>query len=124
MVGVLEKVGKRGTVIAAIIIGVIGIYMQYGREMSVVASYVTMHGEMCENDLSICLNKVWNDKEQGAIEDEILKRYTENSFRNIRFSQGMDKTEMLRVNVYLNRRERKKGKEMFHFEYHPCLPEL
>lgn len=87
--------------------------------IEVVNSYNSVYAESSEIFLCVSLNQLWNVRSDESIKDEILKRYLENSFCNVKFtkSDSLEDIDLFVVDVFLNRREKQKGRVLFEFTY-------
>lgn len=83
------------------------IYLQYGRDVSVVNSNLSLSGEFYEQRLTIVANKLFiTDKEQFA--KEMIERTIDNSFRDMMFSYDIPGyPNRIEISVYTNELSRK-----------------
>lgn len=83
------------------------IYLQYGRDVSVVNSNLSLSGEFYEQRLTIVANKLFiTDKEQFA--KEMIERTIDNSFRDMMFSYDIPEyPNRIEISVYTNELSRK-----------------
>lgn len=83
------------------------IYLQYGRDVSVVNSNLSLSGEFYEQRLTIVANKLFiTDKEQFA--KEMIERTIDNSFRDMMFSYDIPGyPNRIEISVYRNELSRK-----------------
>ena len=89
------------------------IYLQYGRDVSVVNSNLSLSGEFYEQRLTIVANKLFiTDKEQFA--KEMIERTIDNSFRDMMFSYDIPGyPNRKEISVYTNELSRKLFKKNF-----------
>lgn len=89
------------------------IYLQYGRDVSVVNSNLSLSGEFYEQRLTIVANKLFiTDKEQFA--KEMIERTIDNSFRDMMFSYDIPGyPNRIEISVYTNELSRKLFKKNF-----------
>lgn len=83
------------------------IYLQYGRNVSVVNSNLSLSGGFYEQRLTIVANKIFiTDKEQFA--EEIIERTIDNSFPDMMFSYDITGyPNRIEISVYTNELSRK-----------------
>lgn len=99
---------KRFVVVAVfLVLFAILIYLQYGRDVSVVNSNVSLSGEFYEQRLTIVANKIFiTDKKQFA--EEMIERTIDNSFRDMMFSYDIaGYPNRIEISVYTNELSRK-----------------
>ncbi len=99
---------KRFVVVAVfLVLFAILIYLQYGRDVSVVNSNLSLSGEFCEQRLTIVANKIFiTDKMQFA--EEMIERTIDNSFRDMMFSYDIaGYPNRIEISVYTNELSRK-----------------
>lgn len=83
----------------------------------VVISSVSMNnGDQIREYIVVLLNGFSGDSEE-EIRKKILKKYDENTFNSICFSQGLSELDGLQVDVYEDKTGYQNGEKIFNFEY-------
>lgn len=101
-------------ILIVVVLVVIGIYLQFGREIDVYNSFGSRAGNYYEEDITVIANQLYIvDTEKCKA--EIIKKCTDNSFRTIRFNFENGLPDKWTVRVYPNRIAWKLGKESFCF---------
>ena len=79
------------------------IYLQYGRDIKVINSNLSLSGEFCEQRLTIVANKIFiTNKEQFA--EEITEQIISNSFQDMLFSYDItDYPNKIEISIYTNK---------------------
>ena len=112
----IQKIRKVFIILMILII--ILLYLQFGRDMDVYNSYVFSVGDYHEQQLKVVINKIWvNDNRKCA--NDILQRCKANSFKSIDFCYDSYIPNELYVDVYLSDIYIKIGHPLFSFSYLP-----
>lgn len=93
---------KKGYVISGILIGIVAllIYLQYGREETIVNTRVRMSDDGYVQEISVIANKLFiGDKERYA--EDVIDKVIRNQYRNVYFSYDiLGCPEEIKINVY------------------------
>lgn len=89
------------------------IYLQYGRDIKVINSNLSLSGEFCEQRLTIVANKIFiTNKEQFA--EEITEQIISNSFQDMLFSYDIaDYPNKIEIILYTNKLSQRLFKRNF-----------
>jgi hypothetical protein len=91
-------------------------YLQNGREMMVYNSYSMTADNYHKEYLTVVVNQlVVSDQMECA--EKIIQKCRDNDFGNVQFSYDYSIPSELQVDVYLSKRDVKKGNEAFSFAY-------
>ena len=93
---------KKRYVISGILIGIVAllIYLQYGREETIVNTRVRMSDDGYVQEISVIANKLFiGDKERYA--EDVIDKVIRNQYRNVYFSYDiLGCPEEIKINVY------------------------
>lgn len=86
----------------------------------VVSSYVNLSDDYCIQEISVVSNKlfIWNQKKYAQ---KLVMKALDNQYENVLFSYDIaGHPNEIRIMVYNNRKNYKKGKKAFQVNYAPC----
>ena len=96
---------KKRYVISGILIGIVAllIYLQYGREETIVNTRVRMSDDGYVQEISVIANKLFiGDKERYA--EDVIDKVIRNQYRNVYFSYNiLGRPEEIKINFYLEK---------------------
>ena len=96
---------KKRYVISGILIGIVAllIYLQYGREETIVNTRVRMSDDGYVQEISVIANKLFiGDKERYA--EDVIDKVIRNQYRNVYFSYDiLGRPEEIKINFYLDK---------------------
>ena len=96
---------KKRYVISGILIGIVAllIYLQYGREETIVNTRVSMSDDGYVQEISVIANKLFiGDKERYA--EDVIDKVIRNQYRNVYFSYDiLGSPEEIKINVYVGK---------------------
>lgn len=96
---------KKRYVISGILIGIVAllIYLQYGREETIVNTRVSKSDDGYVQEISVIANKLFiGDKERYA--EDVIDKVIRNQYRNVYFSYDiLGRPEEIKINFYLDK---------------------
>ena len=96
---------KKRYVISGILIGIVAllIYLQYGREETIVNTRVSKSDDGYVQEISVIANKLFiGDKERYA--EDVIDKVIRNQYRNVYFSyEILGRPEEIKINFYLDK---------------------
>lgn len=117
---------KKRSIIMVTLIGlfILVVYLQCGRDVKVSTSYVSGSETGCSESITVIANKL-HIFDQEKLARQLIQRFIDNSFRDIRFSYDMNGyPSELCISVYLNNRAWKSREKEFEVLYQHESPNL
>lgn len=109
-----------GVIVLWMCIAISYIYWCSARNEKVVSSFVDLSDGYCIQEISVVSNKlfVWDQKEYAK---KLVVKALNNQYENVLFSYDIEGyPNEIRITVYDNRKNYKKGKKAFQITYLPC----